>query len=82
MGPIRSIPQSLDQGLPRVIRQPNLPVQSIIDISGILPIYISHIRGLHHLELSGAVPVVTHKGRVQEAVPFHLGDVISYAISV
>ena len=76
------MPVSMTQYVSRVMWWPNLPVRLIVDISRLIPVYISHIHGRHHLELSGAVPVVTHKGRVQEAVPFHLGDVISYAISV
>ena len=56
--------------------RPNLPVQLIVDIYRVLPVYISHIRGRHHAELSGDVPVISRKGRVQEAVPYHLGDMI------
>ena len=44
--------------------------------------YTIHIRGRHNLELSGAVPVISRKGRVQEAIPYHLGDAISHALDV
>ena len=59
-----------------IMRQPNLPVLLILYVSHIIPVYISHICGRHHLELYGDVPVIIRKGRVQEASPYHLGDVI------
>ena len=70
------MPDPLSQYVFRVMRRPNLPVQSIIDISRVLPFYISHICGRHHSELSRAIPVIARKGRVQEAVPYHLRDMI------
>ena len=82
MGQIRSITWSLDQCLPLtqylfcVMQRPNLPLQSVIDISHVLPVYISHIRGFRNSELSGAVHVIARKGRVQEAVPYHMYDVV------
>ena len=70
------MPDPLNQYVFRVMRRPNLPVLLIIDISRVPPVYISHIRSHHHPELSGAVPVIAQKGRVQEAVPYHLGDLM------
>ena len=55
---------------------PNLPVQSIVDISYIIPVYIIHIRSFNHSKLSGAVPVITQKVRVQKDVFYHLGYVM------
>ena len=66
----------LTQYIFRVIRRTNLPVQLIIYISRVLPVYVSHIRGHHHLKISGAILVTIWKGRVQEAVSYYLGDVI------
>ena len=60
----------------RVMRRPNLPVQSIVNIYSVHTVYTIHIRSHHHSELSRAVPVILRKDRVQEAVPYHLGDVI------
>ena len=70
------MPAPMTKYLFRIMWRPNLPVQLIVDISRVLPVYISHIYGHHHSELSGDVPVISQKGRVQEAVPYHLGDVI------
>ena len=78
-GPMSSPP---NQYLFRVMKLPNLHVKSIVDISCVLPVYIRHICDRHHLELSGSVPVITRKGRFQEDVPYHLGDVISHALDV
>ena len=69
------MPAPLTQYVSRIMRRPNLSVLLIKDISRDLPVHIRHIRSRHHSELSGAVPVITRKGRVQEAVPYHLGDV-------
>ena len=66
----------LAQYLFRVMRRPNLPVKSIVDISHVIPVYIRHIHGINHSELSGAVPVITRKGRVKEAAPYHPGNMI------
>ena len=71
----------LTQYVLRVMQQPNLPVLFIVDISSVIPVYIIHMRGCHNLELSGAVPVIKWKGRLKEAVPYQLGDVISYALT-
>ena len=48
----------------------------LLPISRVLPVYVSHIRGHHHLKISGAILVTIWKGRVQEAVSYYLGDVI------
>ena len=70
------IPSPLTQYVFCVMQWPNLHVQSIVDISHVLPVYISRICSRHQSELSRAVPVIAPKGRVQEAVPNHLGGVI------
>ena len=70
------MPSPLTKYLFRVIWQTNLHVWFIVDTSPLLPVYISHMRGLRHLELSRAIPVIAQKVRVQEAVPYHLGDMI------
>ena len=74
------MPDPMNKYVFRIMWKSNLPVQSIVDISYILPVYISHIHGHHHLELSGAVLVIVRKGRAKEAVPYHLGGVISHAL--
>ena len=66
------MPSPLIQYVFRVMRRPNLPVRLVVDISRILLVYISHIRGHRHSKLSGAVPVIVRKSRVQETVPYHL----------
>ena len=70
------MPSPLTQYLFRFMRRSNLPVQLIVDISCVLPVYIGHIRDLHHSELSRAVHVILGKGTVQEIITYHLGDVI------
>ena len=70
------MPASLTQYVFRVMRRPNMPLQSIVDISCVLPVYISPIRGRHNSELSRAAPVIACKVRVQEAVTYNLGDLI------
>ena len=48
----------------------------------VLPVYISHICGRHNSELSGGVPVITWKVRLQDVVPYHLVNMISRALAV
>ena len=59
-----------------IIRHPDLPLRLIIDISHIIHVYISHICGRHHSELSGSVPVIVCIFRVQKAFPYQLGNVM------
>ena len=70
------MPAPPNQYVFRAMRRQNLPVRSIVDISRVIPVYIIHIHGRHHSELSRDVPVIARKSRVQEAFPYHLGDVI------
>ena len=58
------------------MRRQNLPERLIVYISRVIPVYVSHIYGLHDSELSGAVPIIARKGIVQNTIPCHLGDVI------
>ena len=75
------MPDPLTQYVFRVMRWPNLTVESIVDISRVIPVYISHICYRRHLELYGGVLVIAQKDGVRESVPYHLGEVISHALS-
>ena len=76
------MPSPLTQYVFRVMQQTNLPVILIVEISCILPVYISHIWGRHHSELSGDVPLIARKGRVQDTAPYHLGNMMSHDLDV
>ena len=59
------MPAPPNQYLFRAMWRPNLNVQPIVDISRVLPVYIRHIRGCHHPELSRSVPVIVWRGILQ-----------------
>ena len=70
------MPAPLTQYSYHVMLWEKLLVGSIVYISRVLPVYIRRISGRHDSKLSVDVPVIEHKGILQEAIPYHMGYVI------